>query len=144
MKFKRHTQRKFLFLLGIVIFTVIITNIILYFLNDPKQTKKYDMHLIVGDRVGFDLNREVLTFGMVTRSGTATRHIGLANSEQTNKIIITASGELADWITVSENNFILEPNESKVIDITVFVPANAEFGNYAGTLKTKFIQIKNA
>lgn len=137
---KKHGLASFLFLLGVVVFSVIGTSHVLHSLAGPQQVTEYKMHLIVGDRIGFDLNREVITFGMVTPSGTATRHIDISNGGHTSRVRITAFGELADWTVVSDNNFILQPHENKIIDVTVAVPADAELDEYTGTLKISFFR----
>lgn len=137
MTIRKNDRKKFLFLLGIVVFSVICTNLVLdYFVS--QQIIDYKMHMIVGDHIGFDLNRKVITFGMVTPSGTATRYIDLSNGEHNNKVRVTAFGELAKWVTLSENDFVLQPYENKSLKISVFAPADVEFGNYTGSLRIAF------
>lgn len=128
-----------LFLLCVVVFSIVGTSLIVHSLIGPRQVIKYKMHVIVGDHIGFDLNREVITFGMVTPSGTATRHIEIS-TEDHRKVRITAHGDLADWIVVSDNNFVLQPHETKTVDVTVSVPVYTEFDDYTGTLKISFFK----
>lgn len=137
---KNYGLARFLLLLGVVVFSVIGTSFVLHALVGPQQVTNYKMHLIVGDRIGFDLNREVITFGMITPSGTATRHIDIGNRGYTSRVRITASGELADWMVASDNNFVLQPYENKIIDVTVIVPADAELDEYIGALKISFFR----
>lgn len=146
MTIKNHDEKgevnrtRFLFLLSAVILSVIGTNLVLHFLAGPQQVIKYKMHVIVGDHIGFDLNRKVITFGMLTPSGTATRHINIGNGDHSSKVRITAFGELADWIAVSDNNFVLQPYENKTLDVTITAPVDAEFGDYTGAFKISFFK----
>jgi len=136
-------NRKFLFLVGLVIVILILTNLVLYFQNKERQVLRTKMHLIVGDSPGFDTNNDYVVFGRVPPEGASTRHMNLNNINRTNKVHITASGKLADWVGVSENNFILNPNEIRAIDITAFAPSDAEKGDYTGTLIIDFLEVEN-
>jgi hypothetical protein len=121
-------------LLAIIFLSALCTYIILNFLSEQKIVD-YKMQLIVGNHIGFDLNTSVITFGMVTPSGSAVRHLDLKNGEQKNKFQILAFGGLAGWIKLSENDFILQPYEKRTLNITAQVPENADLGNYSGTLR---------
>lgn len=138
----RLTNRKILFLISVIILSIVCTNLILHHFFAPHKIIKYEMSLIVGDHVGFDLSKEAITFGMITPSGTGTRHINLNNGKEASQIHIIASGQLTSWVSVSDNNFILKPYENKTLDIIVKVPSNAKFGEYNGNLKMSFLKIK--
>ena len=136
---KKKEMIKIVFLVGVVIFTVVFTSLILNLIA-PQQVTKYKIQVIVGDHIGFDLSTKMVTFGMVPPSSTVSRHININNGEHKSKVHITASGELADWITVSANDFIFQSHESKTIDVILNVPANAEFGEYTGTFEINFLK----
>jgi len=121
-------------LLVLVFLSALCTYIILNFLSEQKIVD-YKMQLIVGNHIGFDLNTSVITFGMVIPSGNAVRHLDLKNGEQKNKFQILAFGDLAGWIKLSENDFVLQPYEKRTLNITAQVPKNADLGNYTGTLR---------
>ena len=121
-------------LLVLFFLSALCTYIILNFLSEQKIVD-YKMQLIVGNHIGFDLNTSVITFGMVIPSGNAVRHLDLKNGEQKNKFQILAFGDLADWIKLSENDFVLQPYEKRTLNITAQVPEHANFGNYTGTLR---------
>lgn len=136
------TNKQILFLVSVIILSIVCTNFILNHFLAPQKVIKYKMRLIVGDHIGFDVSRKLITFGMITPSGTVTRHINLNNGKDASQIRITASGTIADWMTVSDNNFFLQPYKNKTLDITVKVPSNAEFGEYDGNFKISFFKIR--
>lgn len=130
---KKNSYKKIL-LFTVIFLSVLCTYIILHFLSN-QQIVEYKMQLIVGNHIGFDLNKTAITFGMVTPSGNAVRHLDLKNGEYKNKVQILAFGDLADWIKLSENDFVLQPYEKRTLSITAQVPEHANFGNYTGTLR---------
>ena len=118
----------------------IISTILLLNIAVPQYIAKYEMSLIVGGHVGFDVSSEKITFGMVPKGGTSKRQINIENREFYNKVVIRAYGGLAGWVRVSNNSFVMLPYEKKKLDVIAAVPENAQFGNYSGVLKIKFIK----
>jgi hypothetical protein len=128
----KEKYKKILFI--VVFLSALCTYIILNFLSN-QQIVDYKMQIIVGNHIGFDLNTSMITFGMVTPSGNAVRHLDLKNGEHKNKFQILAFGDLASWIKLSENDFVLQPYEKRTLNITAQVPEHANFGNYTGNLR---------
>jgi hypothetical protein len=54
------------------------------------------------------------------------------------KVMILKSGYIADWVKISENNFILEENGNRQVIFEVSAPENVNFGNYTGEVKIIF------
>ncbi len=125
----------FFLLTTISIITIAASFLILYFFFRPDQVVEYEMTLIISDHSGFDLNKTAITFGMVAPEGSSMRYFNIKNNEDGNKVIIKATGNIADLVSVSDNKFIIKPHEVKPIAITSVAPVNAEFGNYSGVLK---------
>jgi len=134
---------KVFFLLGVIVITVGLISSVLYLQDRERQVLKTKMHLIVGDNPGFDTNNDYVVFGRVPFGGASTRHINLYNINQTRRVYISASGKLADWVSVTENNFIIGPEEAINIDVTASVPMDAEKGDYTGTLVMEFLEIED-
>jgi uncharacterized protein YpmB len=126
----------------ILILIVIISSIVTYFIYTsfkPYEIKTTDMYLTVGNYTGFDVNTSALVFGTVKPSSYVKRKINITNTDQIPRtILIRKKGELAEWTSISEKEFILEGNESKEIDIKIDVPYDAEHGKYTGSLKVIF------
>ncbi|GAI69374.1 unnamed protein product, partial [marine sediment metagenome] len=62
VKLVRLTNRKILFLIGVIILSIVCTNLILHHFLAPHKIIKYEMSLIVGNHVGFDLSQKAITF----------------------------------------------------------------------------------
>ena len=54
------------------------------------------------------------------------------------KVKATAQGQLANWVSFSENNFIVNPSETKNLTVSIRPPEDAAEGNYTGELIIKF------
>src|SRR3989344_1450504 len=92
------------------------------------DTKEIDMHLRVSDHYGINADTDKLYFGRLPPGGVAERETYLHHRyERPLKVSIIASGKLAEWLTIPENNFILDSNYNKTIKLSVSPPANAEF-----------------
>ena len=87
----------------------------------------------VSDHYGFDINGSALVFGMLIPGTSASKEISIENNhDQIVKIEIYATGEIKDFIRVSENNFVLIPREFKEINFDVYIPKGAEHRIYDG------------
>lgn len=122
----------------IVLVCIAIVSISLVFILSYKQIdviKEFDMYLTVSDSiVGFNVDNNAIYFGTVPRGGHSNRKINVGGTMSYN-INMQTFGELSKWVYVSENNFITQENEIKAITISVFVPVDAEIGNYTGKLR---------
>ena len=91
--------------------------------------------------MGFDVNNTALTFGKVPRGSTGMRPLGIENNEEFPVTVkIKKLGETAEYLSFSENNFILEPKEKK--EITVFATPSPQTPDniYNGKIKVLFIK----
>ncbi len=130
---------KFFFLLIIV---VIISAFLTYFFYDYFIIEKeytLDMKLRIDDHFGLNADANALKFGMI-KPGTSSERYILINNNATYplKVVIVKSGYIADWVNVSENNFVLKENESKQIIFEAIAPKDSNFGNYTGKVKIIF------
>ena len=133
-------KKNHLFILLLVITLISITATTLfysfYIIDDVRE---FNMSLIVGDHAGFDVDTERLAFGMVSPGGNSCiRFIDLSNKKDHSlKVYINFYGNFAEWVSVSENYFVLKPNEEKKLSFTAAAPKNAAYGNYTG--KARFV-----
>jgi hypothetical protein len=89
--------------------------------------------VVLGDKYGFEINGSALKFGMIDNTASSTKTINLSNNYNENvKIEIYSKGKIKRFITVSENDFILEKNQVKTISFAVSFPENSEYGKYDG------------
>lgn len=121
-----------LFLLGFVLF--------FDYLSVEVQT--IETSFLVGDRPGFDLNKTALTFGQVVVGKGASRGVTFTNNyDFAIKIEILAKGEIFKFLSVSENDFILLPNESKELMFQVFPSGNLDKQVYSGVVISKIRRV---
>jgi len=133
-------KKNHIFILLLVAALVSITfTILFYSFYKIADVKEINMTLIVGDHAGLDVNTEKLSFGMVMPKGSScTRYVTLSNKKDYPlKVYINFYGSLAECVSVSENYFILNPDEKKKLSFSAIAPRNAAYGNYTG--KAKFV-----
>ena len=54
------------------------------------------------------------------------------NHNQNVQVEIYAEGDIKDFISISDNDFVLGIGESKKIKFSVYIPKGTEFGKYDG------------
>ena len=120
-----------------LIIAIILTSTIPFILNYNSQTEKriIKTSFLVGNKSGFDLNPNELTFGLTTPNNSLSRAITITNDfDEIKTIHIRVSGEIKEYIITSENNFPLNPGESKNITFSVFSTNIEEFRKYSGEI----------
>lgn len=137
---KRLNKRNILiFAIIIVLLVFIIIQFYSYYkLKNIKEIKTFEMKLEVSDHIGFNLENETLNFGTVIPSGSATRNIKIESDEPVF-LNVNFKGNLAEWVDVSENNFVF--NGTKDLTFVVYAPWYAEAGNYTGKAVLIFKEI---
>ena len=124
------TKNKFL-----VITAIAILIISLIILNAPLNSQSIPTRFIAGENSGFDLGPGNLNFGKITPGASASREITITNSYNSpTKTTIESSGEISKYIIVSDNNFILQPQESKNITFSCFPEKGIELIEYPGEI----------
>ena len=103
----------------------------------PYETKELYMYVSVDKVIGFNITDTALAFGSMPPGAVGGKNITIFNDENTPHFVhMTSSGNITDWISVSDNNFLVGKNEEKNVTIRVTVPADAEFGSrYEGIFK---------
>lgn len=125
----------------VIIFTTISIVSIAYFFYSAIAIKEYPMQVIVGNKLGIDVGTDMIRFGGVMPGGGSTRILALANNNNMEvRAKLLAYGELKGYVTFSDNNFIMMPNESRNIDISLGIPAAMPYGSYNGTMRAIFIR----
>jgi len=118
-----------------IIFAIAIVLLVTFFIidNQPLDKTVIPASFLLGERTGFDLTPGELTFGKIEINQSASRGILISNNfNRPIKIIIESKGDISKNLIVSENNFKLEPNESKEITFSIFTKGLTEFKSYEG------------
>lgn len=93
----------------------------------------------VGSELGFNVDTDKLYFGTLVRGGSAERSLDIANFDcKKCFVVVSKEGEIAKWITLSDNKFIMRNGEGKSIIVDLNVPNNADEGVYTGNIKIVF------
>lgn len=122
------------FVISIILFSASIT-----FSAIVQEFKTLDIQLTVANHLGFNVDTDKLYMGTAFRGNTASRKVLIENKEYEKSIArLKVFGELKGWITVSENNFVLKKGESKIIEVKVNVPENAQLRDYNSRLVLTF------
>lgn len=129
---KKITIAQLIFILAIAaLLAITATQLIYHFYKykGVKQIQVYEMNLQVAGYIAFNLENQSLNFGTVIPGGSSTRFVQLS-TEEPLRVEIIFKGKLSPWVSVSENNFVFEGNET--LTFVAVAPENARFGNYTG------------
>lgn len=130
---------KFLLLVLITILVSFSSTSLFYTYYIIQDVQELDMKMKIGDVVGLDTNESVISFGIIPKKGgSSQRTVRLKNmKDEPLKVYTKKSGEMAGWVYISEENFVLQPDERKELKFTAIPPKDAEKGAYTG--KVRFI-----
>lgn len=129
----------FFIVIGLIFINLIYSLLIL-------EVVRFDMHLNVENRVGFNITvglngTNIVEFGTIPPGGEGYKEIFIENKDyKKTKVVIKAYGGLKDWVIVSENKFIMKKNDIRKIKVEVYVPYNARYKQYYGRLKIMFLR----
>jgi len=129
-----------LLILTVAITVGLICIIYSYYIIYDYQEK--NMYLTVDNYVGMNVDSSAIYFGTVPPEGSSSRKIFLEHKHNKPLLIqLKTKGDLSKFVSVSENNFILEPNINKTIVVSVYVPKDMKYGNYTGRLAVVYRRI---
>lgn len=90
--------------------------------------------LIVGERIGFDLNTSALTFGMITNDSSSTRNLVIENNYDFPIIVnLYVEGDIKKFLNFDKITYI-DVKESRVIGISA-VNKGEDYGMYEGIIR---------
>jgi len=103
------------------------------------QTDELVMDLYIGDKLGLNVDNDALHLGIVPPGLSGSRNIKVSVPGKRTMVSLYSEGEIAPLITISDNNFIMEPHENRTIEVIVNVPVDAKNPDYLnGTIKIVF------
>ncbi|MCU0653035.1 MAG: hypothetical protein MUD10_02140 [Candidatus Pacebacteria bacterium] len=120
-------KKIFLVLLGVAVLIIAVEYI---------NAAKYDatVNVVEGSNVmGVNPLTDKLDFGDLARNNGMTRYIDVANAGNVaTYILVWETGEIADLITASKNNFTLNPGQNIKLAFELHVPDSAAAKRYGG------------
>ena len=127
---------KFLIISLCAVFLIISLFLLVYNLYYLKEVKFLDMYLEVTEKMGMNTDTDALYFGKNYPGSTSIREINITNNYDYPVFVsIKTEGELARFVMVSENNFILDKAEKKTIRYYAQTEQETPYGNYTGLAK---------
>lgn len=83
--------------------------------------------------MGFDINKQNLTFGVLSPGAMATKTV---SAQYTNPatLYVWAEGDFPSWIIISPKTLEIEPQQKKEVKFTLLVPITAKEGEYSGKI----------
>jgi len=94
---------------------------------------------IVPYGVGINGDTDSLKFGKVPFGGGGERALYL-NITQEAVVNITITGDMAKFMSVNKNEFIIQPNKRDEVVFYLDVPEGAVTGNYTGLIRVLFLK----
>ena len=136
---KKHNAILIIVILAIL--TVLITTIYYSYWKVISVTR-YDVKLSIGDRIGFDLGSQVISFGTMLPGSESPRTMEIANSLNIPiKVVIKHTGNTTKFVYPERNNFLVPPNSSEQLTFVARIPRNASYGNYTGTVIIRTLRV---
>ena len=101
--------------------------------------KIYDIEIKVveGRHVGFNADPS-LHFGMIpSMGGSAEKELNMLNNENIPVMVqVRVSGDASPYISVEDNNFVLNPSEGRKLKVYAIIPDNFnKVANFTGEAK---------
>lgn len=129
-------------LIILLVVIVILFSSVSYILYDQMivdQIATMDMEVKVADNLGLNADTDKIYFGKLVPGTSGQRKVHINNSaDYPLKVVIFSKGEIAKWVSMSDNNFILEGNEGTQIILEAEVPEDQPLGVYSGSLVVVF------
>ncbi len=118
-----------------VVLLMVVTSVVVNknLSGKPISTSEINVSFMIGDRIGLVAETDILNLGRVPPGNSASRKFFLYPEEYPVQVYIDFSEEISDYIKVSDNNFIMEPDVDNVtLKVTLYNTANLSYGNYSG------------
>lgn len=134
---------KKLFFILLTGLNVILLSIVLSLMIQQRnilsvKTFPFDV-LVSQDALGFDLDKDKIHFGKMMPATSSQRILAVYhNFTGSARVNIYATGAVREDVSISEQSFILAPNVSKDVLVTLTVPSTTEPGIYEGTILVLF------
>lgn len=100
---------------------------------------EFPMEVYVDRVVGVNAETDAVHFGIVPPGSSSERKMTVTAGDSRTLVTFESSGDIADWVTVSENNLLLESGRNATVMIGVKIPEDVIPLAYRnGTLRIVF------
>lgn len=123
------------FLIIFLIITTSLATIIIYNKYKVLDITTLEIDFEVKNTIGFNTDTDNLHFGIIPPGTQVIREFNIANDfQKTIKIYMKINTPTRDWFKLSENNFHLQPNQTKTIQLSITTPQNTPYNNHTAKL----------
>lgn len=133
---KKPGKNKFIILVLVIlliIFLLVYLYINLIDYANILEKKEIYSSLIIGNGVGIALNGSSLIFGMTSPGSTSNKYVNFTNEYTEDvKVSIYVNGNISDFVSVNNNNFVLKPGEATNLVFSAHGLPNVNYGKYEG------------
>jgi hypothetical protein len=127
-------------LLLVAFMIIFFGGLYLYNIYSIKEVKVLKMHLEINNsKLGFNAGTDALYFGKTYAGSTVKRIINITNEyDFPISVSIKVTGNISEFITISQNDFIVQPGEMKVITYYATTNIDTLEGSYEGETRALF------
>ncbi|MDO8481277.1 MAG: hypothetical protein Q7S65_05720 [Nanoarchaeota archaeon] len=103
--------------------------------KDRYAEQQYPMDVNVENTslMGINVDPDGFHFGTLNWGSGSARELSINQVEKPTRVRFTTSGAMAAWVQVPEP-FVILPNESKILRVSIGIPPGTPYGNYSGTV----------
>ena len=114
-----------LLLVAMIAVTIICVSYWIVVIGSAYEVIEMDMDVYVQEKGGFNVDTDAVHFGIVYPGGVSERQIKLTVGPFKSLVTIEARGDIAEWVSASEKNIMLDPGEVKTIKVYASIPEDA-------------------
>ena len=115
---------------------------IMYYDSTYVHMEKIYMQIGVAEKVGINVDSDAIYFGKVYPGGGSYRKIKITNNfEIPLQAEIKLEGNITPFVSVSQNNFIIEPGQSEDMTFYAKTKTNSLYGNYTGNATVYYTRV---
>ena len=90
--------------------------------------------IVTPHTIGLDADRDNLNFGKSYPGGGGYRYFDINTTEE-GRVHIVVTGDMENFLTLSDNNFAINTNTGKRVYVILAVPEDTPLGTYNGTIQ---------
>lgn len=117
--------------------SILVTSYTFVYLSTVNiySVTEFSMDLKVSTIIGFYVGDDAVHFGYVPPGGGGMKEMNIDVGKYKTLVSIDADGNISKWVTISDNDFIMEPNTNRTLRIFVNVPEDAPLEtDYSGNI----------
>lgn len=138
-------KKETVLLLTALFVLAVMGTILFYFFVAIERVNVYDMELKVSTpgHMAFNVGTDKVYFSKIPPGQTGQRTLMVAGDDNRDVYVkFEADGELAEWVAIEDNFFVIQKNTTRNLTIVARVPENATPGtNVTGKLRGTFFRI---